>query len=216
MRINVVFHYVRVCRGDDHLPFLQSGPGIPDHHLCVKRFQNIPVRRFRHGNNRRVIFIHVRLRDIIGRDQTLQMILLIRNSESKHIVCLHEFPGVFHRDLSIDAGRPADLHIFHAGSYILQISRLTEPKPFQHILRFRRNSACSAGHVFLRAILSLQLVLQIRIGDRGADGICIRILVSDNAHGSFICHVDPSPGFYSHSIAGLRRKVVGISLPHVI
>ena len=137
MLLDIIFHDVRIRRGDDDFSFIKVGVLIPDDHLGVKCLQNIAVRRPRHRYDRTVVLLHVGFGDIVDRDQSLQLVLLIRDRQCIYILRDHEIPCIFQGNIAAHARHLPDRHIPHTGTDVVQKRRRIHLKMVQHILCLR-------------------------------------------------------------------------------
>ena len=169
MRVDVVLHDIRIRGSNDNLPLREAGLRISDHHLRVQRLHNVSVRRPRDRDNRRIIFVHVRLRDIVDRDESLQMTLRIRNRQGEDVLRVHQVPCILDRNLRIDPRCPADLQILHPRPDVLDEQRLRDMKIVQHELCLSRHGTRPACHILVSPIRLFKLFLQICIGNRRTD-----------------------------------------------
>ena len=169
MRVDIVLHDIRIRGSNDNLPLREAGLRISDHHLRVQRIHDVSVRCPCDRDNRRIIFIHVRLCDIVDRDESLQMTLRIRNRQGEDVLRVHQIPCILDRNLRIDPRCPADLQILHPRPDILDEQRLRDMKIVQHELCLSRHGTRPACHILVSPIRLFKLFLQICIGNRRTD-----------------------------------------------
>ena len=180
--LDIVLHQIRIGRRNQHLSLIIVILRRAHQNLSLQSVDDIAVLGVGLGQNLAVIHVHVGGGDVADGNQALQLPLL-RDRQGHHAQSAHQVPGLLQGQISLHALGLADLDILHLGHHIRHIDGRFRLKEIQHILRLLVQLARSGRDV----AAPLQMVFQIRIGKRRADGIRVRILVADDIHRS--CHI---------------------------
>ena len=144
--------------------------------------------------------VHVGGGDVLHRDQTFQLVVRCRHRQGVDLAVAHDLPRLAQAGGAGDAGHFAVVHIPDLGVDVRAHARGPDPEFFEHELGLLIHFACTAG--FADQITGL--VFQFCIGDGRADGVGVRIAMSDNNDlmGCFGHIVPPlGPGFPSMLIS---------------
>ena len=147
--------------------------------LSFQRLNNILILGSCIGKNRIVVYIHIRLCNIPGYDQSLQLVVT-HNRKCNNTENLHHLPCFLHRDMTADTFCLTHTDIAKLRSYIRDKLRRINFKTLQHICSLRINAARTLRHILNRLIRILNLtkrVLIICISDRCTNRIRIRMLM---------------------------------------
>ena len=175
--LHTLFHHFRAGCRDQHLSIRKMCMLISNDHRSIYCFQNVAIRRSCLRKCCIVVNIHVRFCNVVCRDQTLQLLILIKDRKGKYIFIPHQRPCFFQRNFTVHSTDFTHIHVFDTRTDIRHIARCIHLKTFQHIQRFfvdLTGTLCLINGIFLRS------VFDICISDRRTDRVRIRILVSDH------------------------------------
>ena len=177
--LDIVFHQIRIGRGNQHLALIVIIFGRTYQNLAFQRINDVAVLGIGLGQNLAVIHIHIGGGDISNSNQAFQLFLLC-NRQRHHTQPPHQIPGLLQREIAAHAFRLAYLNISHLSHHIRHIHGCLRLKKVQHILGLLIQLSCPGSDI----AASLHLIFQVGIGQRRADRIRIRILVSDDKYRS--------------------------------
>ena len=146
------------------------------HHGRPQRLQNVPVAGAALGKDAGIKKVHVGGGDILDRNDAFQLVIRVGHRQSVDLLVPHDLPRL---PQTGGAGDPRDLTVIHVpdlGVYIGTHPGRRDPKLFQDELGLLIHLSGSAR----LADQIAGLVFQLCIGDRRADGVGIRIPMSDD------------------------------------
>ena len=173
--MDVILHHVRFRGGNQHVAALEHRLRVADDHLGLERLQNVAVRRFRLRDDRAVLILHVGGRDVVDRDDAVEPVFLVDDRQRDGVQLRHHVPCLFHRDIVGNAGDLPDIHIPHAGADVVDVRRLAHAEAVQDVARLRAELPGARRDVAVAVVFP---VLDVRIGDRRADGVGVGVAVS--------------------------------------
>ena len=173
---DIVLEHVRISRRNDHTALLKPLVNVANLERAVKHIDQIPIAGLGLRQRIGVLILDVEARNIAQRQQTLQAAILINNGQRLNIIFVHVIPCTMQRQLLADARHLAVLHIAQARLKRLDVARRLHAKAFEHKFGLRIDVTRAAGYVFSAG----QPALEVRVADCRANGIRIRIAVSDN------------------------------------
>ena len=190
---HISFQQVRVCRTNKDFPFLRNHFfGITHYHSTVNGIQNIGIFCFGHCQNSGFINIHVGCGNIFDRNDTFQFAFVYdRHGRFLHIS--HSNPCVFQRHFFGQAGCDLNGHVFYLCTHMVDECGAFYTKKVQYILGFVADFPSSFGYI----ITVGNFIFQICVCDGRANRVCVRILMSDDKHIFFSCHLLIAPFFSS-------------------
>ena len=146
------------------------------HHGSAQRFQNIAVAGAALGKDAGVEQVHVGGGDILHRDDTLQFVLLAGHGEGVDLLVAHDLPCLAQAGGAGDAGHLPVIHIPNFRVDIGAHPGRRDPELFQHKFRFLIHLARTPG----LANQIAGLVFQLCIGNGRANGVGVRVAMSDD------------------------------------
>ena len=146
------------------------------HHGGPQCFQNVLVAGAALGKDAGIEQVHVGGGDVLHRDQTFQLVVRCRHRQGVDLAVAHDLPRLAQAGGAGDAGHFAVVHIPDLGVDVRAHARGPDPEFLEHELGLLIHFACTAG--FADQITGL--VFQFCIGDGRADGIGVRIAMSDD------------------------------------
>ena len=176
VRADVVLHHIRVCGGNDHTALLEPFLDLTGDERAVQHIHQIAVAGLGLRECVRILILHVKARDVAQGQQTLQVAVLIDNGKRLDVVLVHVIPCAAQRHFRIDARHLAVLYVAHVRLERLDVARRLHAEMLQHILGFGVDMSGAAGDILAAG----QPALEVRVADRRADRIRIRVSVSDN------------------------------------
>ena len=162
------------------------GVGVADDELRFQRLQHICAAGVGGGQHGRVKQIHVCVGNVLDGDKALQLVLVIDDAERVDFHIAHQVPGGAQAHFAVNAGLLADVDIFNLRADIGTQARRLDAEMLQNKFRLAIDVPGAAGLIQAGQAAA---VFQPRIGQRGADGVRVRVLVTndiDVAHR--ICH----------------------------
>ena len=186
MRPDIILQNIRIGCRNHHAALLEPLFDITDNQRTIQYIHQIAIACAGLRQCIRVLVLHIEARDITQRQQSLEMTVLIDNSQRLNIIFVHVIPCAVQRHLLINTGDPAILHIAQTRLKRLNIPRCFYTEALKDKFGLCIDMACPAGDIWF----SGQPVLKLCITDRRADRICIRITVSDNKNR---VHTVPTP-----------------------
>ena len=175
MFLNVVFHHIRVCSGNQNLSFFEIFPLIANQHRPFQGLDNIRILGTCLRENAAVIYIHIGARYIPYCDQPLQHIVLCYGRNRHNTGVLHQIPCFFQGNILCYAFCLSYLYVLYLCFNCLGFFRSCHPEIIKHKLGLRIDVAGPARHIFPSGCY----LLQIRVTDGRANGIRIRIFMPD-------------------------------------
>mgnify|MGYP006869537977 CR=1 FL=1 len=145
-------------------------------HGAVQRFQNVPEAGAALGKDAGIEHVHVGRGDILHGDDALQLVVRIGHGQGVDLLVSHDLPRLAQAGGAGDAGHFAVVHIPDLGVDVRAHARGPDPEFFEHELGLLIHFACTAG--FADQITGL--VFQFCIGNGRADGVGVRIAMSDD------------------------------------
>ena len=153
-----------------------DGVLVAHHHGAAQRFEDVPEAGLALGQNAGVEDVHVGGRDVLDRDDALQIVFRAGDGQGVDLLVAHDLPRTAQAGGTGDAGHLAVIHIpdlrvdvgTHAGRGHAEL--------FQDelgLLVHPARAACLADKV-------AGLVFQLRIRNGGADGVGVRVAVPDD------------------------------------
>ena len=173
-------HQLRHClraRPYVKMPLGDHPVRIPDQHPAIQYLQQVLVACLRLAQDCRVEQFHVRVGNILQRDQPLKLSFLIGNTQRIDMPVIHPLPGGAAAHLPVHARLLPDVDVPDVRTHIDREPWRLHAKMIQHKGGFLADLTRAPRLVRLAA----DLIFQICIGNRGADRIRVRILVPDHA-----------------------------------
>ena len=146
------------------------------HHGSAQRFQNIAVAGAALGKDAGVEQVHVGGGDILHRDDTLQFVILAGHGEGVDLLVAHDLPRLAQAGGAGDAGHLPVIHIPNFRVDIGAHPGRRDPELFQHKFRFLIHLARTPG----LANQIAGLIFQLCIGNGRANGVGVRVAMSDD------------------------------------
>ena len=183
-RLDVLLHALHHGRTHQYLAFFKAVVAIAHHDGTVHGICNIPVPRLHARQEPTVLRLHKGLGDVSLGDQSDDPVLFCHRKCHRIRLC-HEIPCLLDGHVLGRPGRAANFHVTYLSTDVAQVIRDRHVEAVQHVhglladfSRPHRNVVVTVGgHVF-----------QMCICDSGADGIRIRILMSNYDDVSFLLH----------------------------
>ena len=177
---------------------VDAGVGRADDQLGFERLQNVRAAGVCGGQHGRVKQIHVGIGNILDRDQTLQLVLIVHNAEGVDLDIAHQVPGGAHAHFAVNARLFADVNVFDLGADISAQARRLHAEMLQNKAGL---AVDMPGAARLVQAVEAAPVFQPRIRQRRADRVCIGVLVADDVDVAHcICH-RWFPLYFSQQIA---------------
>ena len=162
------------------------GIGAADHQLSLQCFQQVRAAGVGRGQHGRVKQIHVRIGNVLDRNQTLQLVLIVHNAEGVDLDIAHQVPRGAHAHLAVNAGLLADVDVLDLRADIGAEAGGLNAEMLQ-------DKPCLAvympGAAGLIQTVEAAAVFQPCIRQCGADRVRVRILVADDIDvADRVCH----------------------------
>ena len=177
----IVFQQIWICRTNQNFPLCNFFLGIADNHCTINRIQNIRIFCVRYCQNPCFVDVHIRCCDILNGNNALQH-AIVYNGHGGFTQVSHFIPRIFQGNTLIQGGGGLNLHILHLCADMTDKFRRFHIKKIQHILCFVINLACSFRYKYT----VIRFIFQCCIGNRRADGICIRIFMPNDKYLLFL------------------------------
>ena len=173
-------------RSDMDPSLMDMSHRITDQHFAFQGVEQVLVAGMGLAQNGRIEQVQIGVRDILDRDQALQTAVFCGHAERIQNIVPHILPRFPHAHVSVEAGRFTDINIPDLRPDIRQQLRGFHAEMVQDELGLPADIAGPFGQVLRIA----DLVLQPCVGNGGADGIRIRILMTDDKDrpGLFLGH----------------------------
>ena len=185
-------HGLLLCGSNDHPALCDLGVGIPAEEPASNGLQDICHRSPGISNDAVIIHVHVGLRDIVDGDDSQELAVLVDDGKGDGFLPPHLPVGLLQGDVFPDPLHLLDGDVLYLGLHIGDVIRIRDMKIIQHKGRFLVHVASPHGDVAEALPLTGggvpfgQPVLEPGIGDGGANGIRVGILVSDHQYGLLI------------------------------
>ena len=177
----IVFQQIRICRTNQNFPLCNFFLGIADNHCTINRIQNIRIFCVGYCQNPCFVDVHIRRCDILNGNNALQH-TIVYNGHGGFTQVSHFIPRIFQGNTLIQGGRGLNLHILHLCADMTDEFRRFHIEKIQHVLCFVVNLACSFRYKYT----IIRFIFQRCIGNRRADGICIRIFMPNDKYLLFL------------------------------
>ena len=175
---DIVLHHIGIGGGDDHLALSEVAVRVAHHQLAVQGIHNVPVAGSGVRQSVRPLILHIEPGDVAKGDNALELIVMVQHRQSGDIVVPHVFPCPLQGQVGGDA---ADLTVLDVMQPRLQrghILGLLHAELVQHILGLRVHMPGTGGDILLPG----EGALQVGVADGGADGVGVRVFMSDDDH----------------------------------
>ena len=162
-----------------------AGVGIAHNQFGLQGFQQVVVAGVGSGQNPGVEQVHVGVGDVLDGDKALQLVIFVGDAQGVNLHVPHQVPGGAHTHLGIDTRLFADVDVLDLGADVGAQARGFKAEVLEHKPGFPVHMAGTAGFVFS---VQTAAVFQPGIGQRRANRVGIRVLVTDNIDMAHIFH----------------------------
>ncbi len=179
-----VFQKVGICRADEDFSFCNFFVRVTDNHFRIQRIQYICVFRAGHSQYPRFVNVHICRGNVLDGNDALQAAVLLHNGHGCLVQVAHGVPGVFQGNIARQHRCAFDCYVLDLCPDVADKLRRVHTEEIQYIFCFVIDFSCALGQegrVF-------RFVFQICVGYRGADGIGIRIFMSNDKDLFFFQH----------------------------
>ena len=150
-------------------------------HCTINRIQNIRIFCVGYCQNPCFVDVHIRRCDILNGNNALQH-TIVYNGHGGFTQVSHFIPRIFQGNTLIQGGSGLNLHILHLCTDMTDEFRRFHIEKIQHVLCFVVNLARSFRYKYT----IIRFIFQRCIGNRRADGICIRIFMPNDKYLLFL------------------------------
>ncbi len=172
-----------------HVALGHAAVGVAQKQRAVERLDDVLVGGLGLGEHGGVEDVHVRVGNVLHRDEAFEVLVLIGDAEGIHLGVLHHVPGGEEAHLGVDAGLLLHHDVLDLRRHRGDERRLLEAKVLEHKCRLAVEGACAPCLVDRL----VDLVLEVSVGNGGADAVRVRMQVADNVDlADCLWHESPS------------------------
>ena len=165
--------------------------GVAEQHLALEGVDDVGVTGARGADDAAVKDVHVGVGDVLDRDDALEVVLVVGDAEGVGLGLAHEVPRGEEAHLAVDAALALDLGVLDLRGDGGDELGLGKAEVLEHEGRLAVDRASAARLVDVGV---LDLVLEVRVGNRRADAVRVRMQVPDDVYlADPFWHGGPSP-----------------------